>query len=506
MKPTDELSSALFGAARSLPTELSLEEVETLFLNPAPVVLPKVKRWPHLKFWFMFALLVSLLLAYFSLPFSGIPPQLSAGFPVGLTGQPVEDAPFPPQPQPSKKRTTAVNTKAVAPLPVIPTRLAPAFAPKKMSAPATTPKPGSSTSASNSRHNVKADFQMPAALFAGGYTKLKSGLVLTYTEVENGPTHLGFLELTADEQQLIDRRTSDQVTIERAAGSLLLYGDRKEGDFEFLPNTTYRDRLNKRAWGDAAAPLGSVVVVTTNNTKNVAIPAGPRVSVRPQDQIWFRYFTKDIDDNYLALLRRAGYTDQDLMSLWKLANAMIGYDRLDELLKLLRAVLTDKPSLESIASLKYEEDALRKLKARGERMTFEEFQRTNYRPTIIQALTGVIADSTQSAAWRETHDQKWSTDLPGTVTKTINGPSRKGKVHLKGNFKVRISKDPDLKEVVVYGPDKVVEAMKQKSRLNTIKLINKRKQETIYVDMPVGIHWTWKPGRKINISAKPGLR
>lgn len=504
----DKTMEDLLATARSLPAELSLSEVEFIFLNPTSPAPAKRPWWrgDYPKFLLMFTLLIALLGFLLPAQANDSEHQLSA-FPTQetpLTYSPMESLPAP-------SGLMALN---VPPIDIITPEVR-GLAPKDHFAPATAPEKESSPqnqplirkgkkSPSYATPPPTGSTRMPGALFSGQYSQVKDNLLLTFQEKENGPVNVLSPGLSAAELKLFKNSEADPLLIKRAAGSLLLYGGKNTGTFEFLPNTAYRESLNALGWGDAAAPDSVLVMVTLGKLSKEERQAGGRRSVEPYDQLWFRYFSMDVKNDYIGLLRQAGYNDSDLGSLWKLANGMINYEKLEEMLKLTSSVLSDTPPIEGLADLKYDLDDLKKMKSRGQRMTYGEFRKKNYQPLIFKALTGVLGDTTKNKAIKASYARNWSLELPGTTVDTINLLPGMRRLKLKGNFKVRINKDVSEGSIVAWGPKKAIRALKKRADHKTAIIINKRKRRTIYLDVPPAIDLMMNPNKRTSVERLNG--
>lgn len=494
-KPLEELLTS----TRKLPAELSLNEVEFLFLNPTPPppAPPWWQRGSYLKFLLMFTLLISLLSFLLLTSNESMDYQLSA-FPVhekapettavallsgpqGITtlGQPTINY-----------ATPEVSPPALQPAP------APAAAPETQE-----DKPSEILmldDEGNLSYGQRARVQLPKALFAGGYSYVKDNLMLTFKEAEEEPVNLLFLNLSPAEQRALKNAEASPFVIQRAAGSLLLYLDGTSGSFDFLPNKAFREELNDRGWGDASLPQDSAFIrITMGKIEDT----GSGSALMPRGQVWFRYFAIDVNEEYLKLLRQAGYTNEELNDLWRLPNSLLQYDRLEEILQLSAAVLTNKPPLSELPSLKYEIKELTKLKRQGVRMSFEEFKGRQSLPELLRALTGTPKDSTTvTNFFEQALDRYWSLEMPGTVSDTIAYSPEK-ELELIGNFKYRLSEDPNRDYILVFGPKRVIRKMKRKSDYKAAELVNARKRKTIYVEIPQTVKLIAKPSQKITVKA-----
>lgn len=498
----------LLAASRDLPLELSLNEVEFLFQNPTipPAVVQPWWRSGPLKFLLMLTVMICLLGGLLS-------PLTSENNPVDLSAFPIRETVR------AKSSVVALPTTSATPLPTLinlpnpvprvhPSAFqpspAPAAAPKRTVARTKSAPPSAIEVPANTSIQQRSSTLMPEALFNGTYSYFKGKLMLTFAYEEDGPVNLLFLELSAEEERLVKKSKREQLVITRAAGSLLLYSTGNKGTFEFLPDTEYRSTMNSRGWGDAATPEGSFIRIIMGKPTEEKWNVEAQKPVQDQDQLWFRYFTHNINNEYVGLLRENGYDDADMEELWKLANAMIGYEKLEELLNLSAAVLTDKPHLGAIAGMKYDLEELRKLKALNVRMTYAEFRRKNVQPKLTSAQTGALAAPLAvNKAVSTSYARNWSLALPGTVSDTIISLPEPAELQLKGNFKIRYSEQPGQKDIIVFGPEKVVRAMNRKSDDPTSLLINPRKKKTIFVEVPPNLKWVLKPSKGITIRNTP---
>ncbi len=493
----------LLASARQLPTELTYDEVEFLFLNPTPP--PTAQPWwrgGYLKFLPMFVLLIALLGFLLPAPAEFAPSALSSAFPVQ------ENAPIYPLVD-SLPVTSAPFTLEVPKIEII-TPQVQVLAPKTLLAPAAAPKKPASLQDEpllfldehGNLHNVtppEASTGMPEALFSGNYSQFKDKLMLTFTEREDGPVNALFPDLSAAELKLFKKPVASPLAIERATGSLILYGDKKKGTFEFLPNTIYRTSLNNRGWGDAAAPDNILVMTTLGKLTEEEKAPGGRKPMQPHDQLWFRYFSLNINDDYIGLLSQAGYDNNQLGSLWTLANSVLKYEELEQILKLSSAVLTDTPPIEGLAKLKYDLNELKKIRSRGLLMTYDEFLEKNHQPILFENLTGVQGDATQSEAM-DSYARNWSLEQPRTVVDSIQLLPGITNLKLKGRFKIRLNADLKEGHIVVWGPKNAIRALKKKTDYKTAVITNKRKRKTIYLEVSPEMSLMLNLGKGTSIS------
>ena len=498
----DKTMEELLVSARKAPAELTYDEVEFLFLNPT--LPPPARPWwrgGYLKFLIMLTLIVSFLAFFLPSSVDGTEYQLSA-FPVQ------EETPVY---VPVNALSVATDllaldippidyTEPEVRLPAPQPFSAPAAAPEKTQAPEASLPVASPVNASAPQARTT---RMPDALFSGRYDRDNDSFTLSFTEEDDGLTHLMFVTLSPEEQRKVKNAATDQIVLERAAGSLLLFDGAKKGIFEFLPNPEYRAALNARGWGDAAAPEEGIIAVTTGKPAKQGKKAGSRKSVQPLDQLWFRYFTENINDDYIGALRRAGYTETDLGDLWNLANFMVSYEKLKSMLNLTAVVFTDRPPLASLSGIEYDLDDLKKMKSSGERKSYEEFQLVKKQTSSFELFSAKKTNGTRSQGETEAVDDRfWSTEYPGTISEKIGQLTKDDHINMKGNFKVRISKDPEQQKIIAYGPEKAIKKMLEKSHLSNARLVNPRKKQTIYLDVPVTFSWTQQVEKGVTVTVK----
>lgn len=509
----------LLVSARDLPTELSFNEVEFLFLHPTPrpPAPPWWRRGGYLKFLLMFTLLISLL--GFLLPTSAesVEYQLSA-FPVQEetpTYYSVDSLPF-----------TSVLLALDKPEVEIITPRVQMISPKTSLTPAAAPKINEAQEekiiylyedGSLSYDPPKAApkdikkmdrSEMPPALFRGAYSPTKMSLMLTFQEMpeatEDTPVNALFLPLTKAEQRDLKQNKESLMTIERAAGNLLLYQNGKGGTFEFLPNTTYQNNFTAKGWGPMGVSEQDGFFQVTTGKSNINSDVK-----RVEDQLWFRYFTTDINGDYLDLLREYGYNGPDFEQLWKLANRSMQYQKLKETLALSRAALTDSVPLEKLPTLKNDLDKLKDLGRSVERMSFAQFDAMKADPSIWERLAkdpsaSIPAVDKYNAASKRERELDFSIDRPGTISDTITYDG-KTQLELIGNFDFRINKDTTQRDIIVFGSEKLVTKLRRKSDYTRLRLVHKNKKHLLFVKFPLGsklLHRSEK-GVTMEVNTKP---
>jgi hypothetical protein len=505
----DKTMEELLVSARSLPTELSFDEVEFLFLNPTPPPPPPPwwQRGSYLKFLLMFTLLISLLGFLLPTTAESSKYQLST-FPVQeetLIATPVDElSTFSYVP---RLEVPDINFTVPSVLP---------RAPKPLFAPAAAPEIAEDQEPEifyldekGNLHDAEpAQTQMPPALFRGAYSPNKTSLMLTFQEIpeatEDAPLNILILDLTKDEQRDLKQNKASLVTIERAAGNLLLYPNRRGGTFEFLPNTSYQDDFSAKGWG----PTG---VSEQDGFFQVTIGKSNKDSEekRVEDQLWFRYFTANINEDYLNLLRTYGYDDTDFGQLWKLANSNTDYQKLEETLTLSSAALTGSVPLAELPSLENDLNKLKDLRCSGEPMSFAQFDAMKAEPSIWELLAKAqnpsvsipAVDKYEAMREREL-DLNFSIDRPGTLSDTI---AYDGKQQLKliGNFDFRINKDTTQQDIIVYGSEKFVNRLRRKSGYEGIRLVHKNKKQPLFIEFPRGINLLHRSERGVTMEVTP---
>jgi hypothetical protein len=336
----------------------------------------------------------------------------------------------------------------------------------------------------------RRDARVPRELFSGKYFHYrKNNFRLSFKDTKKGPINLMFIELSPGQQQLMKNNEADPLVIERATGSLLLYGGSKKGDFDFLANRSYRESLNASGWGDAAAPENSIVIVTMGRLTQKELKAGGRRKIeRPHDQLWFRYFINDINDAYIDLLRRSGYSDADLGSLWKLADAAFPYEKFEKLIELSSAVFTDTPNLDALAKMRGDLEELEKMKRRGDRMTSAEFYGRNARPLIgaLGTPNTIFSDSITRVFGAPVIDRElpdnWGTGTPGRTASDLDVAAL-SKLVVKGNIRLYLNYSDTPRKIIVFASAAASSALKAKQSGNKLKLTNTHPTELIDIEV-----------------------
>jgi hypothetical protein len=503
----DKMPNQLFRTVASMPPELSLKEVEFLFLNPSPP--PATKPWwwgGHLKFLLMLALFISLLGLLLPTQIDGTEYQLSA-FPVQET--------TPTSPLVSSLPTTsgllALETSQIAYTTPRVQRLAskpaiePAAAPEEIDAVENVISPAVIILPNISTIQHRQTARIPRELYTGKYLYYRNNFSLTFQEVKGGPLNLLFIEFSSTEQRLMKDNNTYPMVIERATGSLLLYGDNKKGTFKFLANMTYRESLNNHGWGDAAAPDNSLAMLTVGKPTKKEQKTGARKPLQPHDQLWFRYFTTNINHAYTDLLQNFGYTDEELNQLWQLANFQSEYEQVKEVLELSAAVFTDRPPLAQFWHLVHQRDALKTLRREGQRMTFEKYRNLRDYQKMFINLPGKDTGPTDRDSLRQLVEQEkelnFSLARPGSSSDTV-AYTPGAKIILTGNFKYRINKDLAGQQVIVYGPERAVAKMNRRSDYANLRLTHKNKRQPLYIDVPLHINMEIKSSKGVTTSIK----
>ncbi|TXF84248.1 hypothetical protein FUA23_21285 [Neolewinella aurantiaca] len=398
------------------------------------------------------------------------------------------------------------------------------FAPKALPAPAAAPKatetqeknpiqtessPYDSPEPAPSGPNKVDRGEMPPALFQGVYSPFKTSLMLTFKEeqdtIEGAPRNILILDLDKAELRKLKQNNESLAIIERAAGSLLLYPNGTDGTFEFLPNSSYQNDFAARNWGPVGVSQGDGFSFAT-----VGKATTHSYDKRVEDHLWFRYFTTDINNDYLDLLREYGYNGDDFEELWKLANSQIQFQELKDILALSSIVLTDRIPLAELPTFNYNLDKLKDLRRSGQRMSFEQFDAMKADPSIWELLAkaqnpdlAIPAADKYIAARKHERDLNFSIDLPGTISDTIlyDGNTQ---LELIGNFDYRINKDTTQQSIIVFGSKKFVTRLRRKSDYGSLRLVHKNRKQPLFVTFPLGselIHRS-KKGVTVKMSTK----
>lgn len=504
----DKKMEELLVAARQSPTELSYDEVEFLFLNPTspPLADPPWWRGGYLKFLLMFTLLISLI--------GFLLPTQAALTDYKLSAFPVQEETPAYLPTTSLPVTSNLLALAVPEVEIIVPqvqRLATKTVIAPAAAPASSAKPAITTTETSSITNKKPisvqKDNMPPALFKGEYSVNKDFLMLSFKEtaVDDAPVNLLFVYFTDDERRQLKQSETSNLTIKREAGSLLLYKNGKKGRFEYLPDSDYLTKLTAKGWGpDTELAEPEFISQTEGMPDHNARPTDKRAV----DQLWFRYFTYDINEDYIMLLQNFGYTTNDLADLWQLANWGLKYDDLKAILELSASVLTDRPPLAKLHKLSYKRDKLEKLQRNGERLSFTDFINENYSSGTRESLRKTKKEDLYKTGdlefpntLKREKDLNFSLERPGTKSDTITYTPGEELV-LEGNFEYRFTKDLEHKYIVVFGPAKAVAKMKRRSNYKEAKFIHKNKKSPLFIELPLGANLLSKPEKGVTIEIK----
>ena len=499
----------VMASAHKAPTELSYDEVEFLFLNPTPP--PPARPWwrgGSLKFLLMIAFIATLIGLLLPPRATVADYQLSA-FPVQEetpTYTPAEALKIADEltalPVP-KIETPAPHVRVSAPQPAIAPAAAPAISENVPATQETKEDPPVTV-----RRTGQPDRSavLPPALFTGEYSLGKDHLMLGFTLTPNGQKNLLFFDITEEERRSV-KNADGTLSIKRAAGSLLLYPNGKDGRFEFLPDPEYQARMTAKHWGPGGASGETASFITA--TEGKAAPGTTNSDKRAKDQLWFRYFTNNIDERYTGLLQRAGYTSNDLTELWELANWYVSYDDLNETLELTSAVLTDLPPLTELSSLHHKIEYLQELRRNGEKLSFEDFSAFSKNISLWESMRKNKRSSASGTPDKEVtkreRDLNFSTNRPGSTSITL-GYTFGEKLILDGNFDYRFTKDPARKDITVFGPEKAIKKLGRNSDYDQLELVNKNKKEPLFVEVPLGVHLLQKTGKGSTVEIKTKIK
>lgn len=394
----------LFAAAKGLPSELNLKEVELTFLNPAP--LPPARLWygSYLKF---FTMLSFLLAGVFALTLSSPTEPLTnspllentlnaavAKVPTSLNITKALDSKptrtLPPATSPTPRAATKLPALALSPL------LAPAAAPPiapvlnfPLLSINTRDQQNSTSSPITARERSTTSY-LPSPIFNGEWKLRKRLLHLSLREVtSDAQEQLFFLTavLTNTEIEALQIRGGTATKVERAAGTLLVYGGKKRGTFKFIPNASFRDHLNNIGLGDRQLPEG----------ENPRIPVLPRLikpgvcsdTDHPRELLWLKYFVYNVNDSYLKVLHDHGYTDRELVGLYHLPDYGVKRLTLINLLSLTDQLFAERVPVKDLARMSWRITYLNSLIMSGHTgMTLEAFWNKKDKKVLGLSLLG----------------------------------------------------------------------------------------------------------------------
>lgn len=387
MSPTDEHLEQLFAVAKNLPAELSVREVEMTFLNPA--LLPPAKPWygGYPKLFTMLSFLLALAFAVtLSGPTGSLAPVDSPPAEITLPSTAVtmpsaENIAETPDEEPEVPAPALTNTAAA--VPQLPTLaqfrvIAPTAAPTNPvippSAPSTVARAAHSpASAPDAGDNFI--LPLPSPVFSGDWKLRKNLLQLSLHEITSDDQEQHFnlpASLTGAETMEIEDREVASGKIERAAGTILLHGNKKRGTFEFIPNAAFRDRLNAGGMGDLQLPEGENPRLPVFST--LTRPGVSSHTDHPRDLLWLKYFINNVNDGYLQVLYDHGYTDDELVGLYHLPDYGVKRLTLINLLTMTDHLFAERVPMKDLALMSWRITYLSALIRNGHTgMMLEEF-------------------------------------------------------------------------------------------------------------------------------------
>jgi len=169
----------------------------------------------------------------------------------------------------------------------------------------------------------------------GRYEILNDRLRLETVERVNGRKITWMLptQMSGEEQLLLFPRSATTGYLERETGRLILMSDggsQKRGNFSFQPHIETRKSYEKAGLGTGEVPAERVKLHGMQQGVSLAKEV---YSERPAEILWLRYFSLDINREYLDVLRGMGYDEEDFSrrfhhehghgedgGLWLLAN------------------------------------------------------------------------------------------------------------------------------------------------------------------------------------------
>lgn len=533
-----------FTTARQLPTPLSLKEVELIFLNPTP--LPAAKPWygGSAKFFTMLfsAILVSLALLTGGTPeehpkLSGFPiaTSIEKPMPTSATTLPSKTGSFLTEtnqtPKSERLQTPAVPTLLAAPV----LSLAPAAAPKSFGVAEidhgskTAPLPAiseqqESSGTFNSSAFEQASGALPPPIFTGDWRLRDQRLQVILAEVSGVTEEQKYylpISLSTKELAILKQKAVPAYKIERAAGTLILEGGKRRGTFEFLPNESYRQRLNAAGMGDArfseeeaaTIPVGSLTIV----------PAATLNTEHPRDLIWFKYFVSNVNEDYFQVLYDHGYTKEDLQEFHHLPNYTVNRTLLLDLLETTDKLFAEKVPLKDLASFSWRLTYLNTMLFKGlKALSMAEFrqQEKNHTlglsalfdgsqdsarenligllhqgqlPLLLDTLTGIF----DTLSFPQGKPDDWGLNTPGKAAYVLDLSTFRTLI-VTGKMRLFINYSDGPQKITVYATPERKANLKVQQKGRKLSLTNRRAKGDIDIEIS---------GPKLRlITSKSGLK
>lgn len=370
MKPEDQLDQ-LINTTKQIPLAMDIARIDALVATFPTQDPPSGLgyRAPRILTLALAVTVAVALLLYFSRG-QGEPPQLAGVFPVVETEAEVPQTEVPADDvveEPAEKKVVPAAPQAPlveegkTPVPAIITDPAPAAAP---SAP---PAPTAQSAAKRKRRKVLPPLQNPRspldygpATISGEWTLktyehehgLHGGrMLLQHTERVNGRTITWALpvELSAEEALLVGEVSAKGGYLERETGRLFVeWESRRSGTFSYQPHLPTRNRYEKAGWGTRNVPAAEVKLIGMQQGASLR----PEWATNdPAELTWLRYFTNNVNDDYLATLAEIGVSNVSILELWRLPNQDVDASNLGALHTLLDELLAEDAAPLSMPTL-----------------------------------------------------------------------------------------------------------------------------------------------------------
>ena len=336
----------LLSTTKKIPTEMDIARIDAIVATfpqagPAPGTssgLPKLLT--------VLGLTVSLglLIAYFTS--NSAVPEVAYAAPAAV---PELTPPDPIEPQQAAAVVAVADDESPSRRPSEPVvdplvSAPPVLAPNPMNiAPATSPEP------------VQTDLPRPQVPKKSGKSKVEDALpfgetILTGTWQWNRDRTDIFLEheervngrkitwslpmgLSPEEARLLFPRGATTSAVQRETGRVILMEETKE--FSFQERTAVRNRFEDIGWGTLNVRAEDV---TLHGMQQGVSLAKNLATDKPQEITWLRYFTNNINDDYLTVLSRVGLPRAELSQLWRVADLSLTAEELDKQANRLQAV------------------------------------------------------------------------------------------------------------------------------------------------------------------------
>ncbi len=345
-----------FLAAAALPPELDLAEATQLFLNPPP----PPKPWHHIPY-LMLITTIAILLTLFLLPDTRPVPALSS-FPMEVTTTLSGDVGPPSSNEAAELLINAIRDYSSTLLlasSVTPLSATPLSFPSTSTQPTTTTYPAKEKSLTRhiaapyefqKRRYISTTTLPPISCLASSKKETYFLQIDQHLDGRNVAYQLE-LQLTESELKELPKKRGTSIMIKRPAGTIEITKSRlsrRRWSVLFLANEMQRKRWNKAGYGDQHLPddlLEAKPLLWFIDTSS------PEKIADSRNLLWLLYFANNIDDEYIQLLRDAGYPDTELTDLWQLANQQLAKKDLRKLLTLNARIFKERPPLNVLPQL-----------------------------------------------------------------------------------------------------------------------------------------------------------